>query len=81
MKTNILKSERVKCDLTQRDIAISLGIDPTSYSKKENGLIEFKPSEIKLLKHFLKLSPEKIDEIFFDYELELISSRETINQI
>lgn len=70
MKPNILKSERIKCNLIQTDVAKALKINPASYSKKENGILEFKSSEINILKKLLNLSPEKIDEIFFDSQLE-----------
>lgn len=46
MKSNLLKSQRVKKGLTQKKVSEILDIDSTSYSKKENGIIEFKASEI-----------------------------------
>ncbi|CAM2998644.1 helix-turn-helix transcriptional regulator [Hathewaya histolytica] len=73
MNINLLKSQRVKNGLTQKDVANTLDIDVTTYSKKENGLISFKASEIKELKYLLKLTPEIIDEIFFINKVELNS--------
>lgn len=70
MKSNLLKAERVRYNLTQKEISKILNIDVTSYSKRETGVMDFKSSEINLLKHLLKLTPEKIDEIFFESELE-----------
>lgn len=75
MKTNLLKSERVKKGLTQKMISKNLEIDVTSYSKKENGIIEFKASEIKTIKNILNLTPDKVVEIFFDEKLEFNSSQ------
>ncbi|MDB1923351.1 helix-turn-helix transcriptional regulator [Clostridium tertium] len=75
MKTNLLKSERVKKGLTQKMISKNLEIDVTSYSKKENGIIEFKASEIKAIKNILNLTPDKVVEIFFDEKLEFNSSQ------
>lgn len=74
MKSNLLKSQRVKKGLTQKKVSEILNIDSTSYSKKENGIIEFKASEINLIRKIFELSPEDIMEIFFDDKLELNSS-------
>lgn len=74
MKSNLLKSQRVKKGLTQKKVSEILNIDSTSYSKKENGIIEFKASEINLIRKIFELSPEDIIEIFFDDKLELNSS-------
>lgn len=74
MKSNLLKSERVKKGLTQKKVSEILDIDSTSYSKKENGIIEFKASEINLIRKIFELSPEKVIEIFFDDKLEFNSS-------
>ena len=74
MKSNLLKSQRVKKGLTQKKVSEILNIDSTSYSKKENGIIEFKASEINLIRKIFELSPEDIMEIFFDDKLEFNSS-------
>lgn len=66
MKPNLLKAERVKAGLTQKDLSNVLQKDVSTYSKKENGLVEFTASEIKILKQLLHLSPETIDAIFFN---------------
>ncbi|MGL4875143.1 MAG: XRE family transcriptional regulator [Clostridium sp.] len=66
MKSNLLKSERIKNGLTQKKISEFLQIDSTSYSKKENGFVEFKASEISSLRTILKLVPEDIIKIFFE---------------
>lgn len=71
MKSNLLKSERVKLGITQKKVCEKLKIDVSTYSKKENGVIEFKASEIRALKNILKLTPEKIDDIFFDTNVAL----------
>lgn len=76
MKPNLLKAERVKAGLTQKDLSIALKKDVSTYSKKENGLVEFTASEIRDLKQLLNLSPETIDKIFFDTKVVF---KETIN--
>ena len=73
MKTQLLKSYRVRAGITQKVIAKFLKIDVTTYSKKENGVIEFKASEILILKKTLNLTPIEIDEIFFNSDVEFNS--------
>lgn len=75
MKSNLLKAERIKIGITQKNISEYLNIDVSTYSKKENGLIEFKASEIRLLKKVLDLTPQKISEIFFENEVALKTTR------
>lgn len=74
MKTQLLKSYRVRAGVTQKIIAKLLQIDVTTYSKKENGIIEFKASEILILKKTLNLTPMEIDEIFFNSKVEFVST-------
>lgn len=47
-------------------MAKALGKSVSSYCKREIGLVEYTVSEIKIIKRILKLSPTKIDEIFFN---------------
>lgn len=75
MKSRLLKSYRVKVGLTQKSIAKILQIDTTTYTKKENGNIEFRASEITKLKNILNLTPIEIDEIFFNHNVELNSTK------
>lgn len=63
---NILKAERTKYGLTQKDMAKELGKSVSSYCKREIGLVDYNVSEIRIIKRILKLSPSKIDEIFFN---------------
>lgn len=69
MKSNLLKAERIKFGVTQKDMSQTLNIDVSTYSKKENGIIEFKASEICIVKKMLSLTPQKISEIFFENEV------------
>ena len=71
LKTQLLKSYRVRVGITQKILAKLLQIDVTTYSKKENGVIEFKASEILILKKTLNLTPIEIDEIFLIAMLSL----------
>lgn len=74
LKTQLLKSYRVRVGITQKVLAKLLQIDVTTYSKKENGVIEFKASEILILKKTLNLTPIEIDEIFFNSSVEFNST-------
>lgn len=74
LKTQLLKSYRVRVGITQKILAKLLQIDVTTYSKKENGVIEFKASEILILKKTLNLTPIEIDEIFFNSNVEFNST-------
>lgn len=55
---------------TQKEIANLLGIDRTTYCKKEKGLIEFRISEINLIKDFFNLSNDDVIKIFFTPKVE-----------
>jgi transcriptional regulator with XRE-family HTH domain len=78
MNSNLLKSERVKSGFTQKDLSNALNKNVSTYSKKENGLIEFTASEIKTLKQILNLSPQTIDAIFFNTK---VAFKETIKEV
>ncbi len=47
-------------------MAKALGKSVSSYCKREIGLVDYTISEVKIIKRMLKLSPSKIDEIFFN---------------
>ena len=64
-----LKSLRALNGHTQKDLANMLGIGETSYTKRENGDLDFSVEEIKKLKELYKLSDEDIIRIFFDNEV------------
>lgn len=60
-----LKSERVRKEITQEELAKKLEISYSAYVSKENGRTEFTREEIKNLKEILNLSDERLIEIFF----------------
>lgn len=66
MKSNELKAEFIRYEKTYEDIAKLLDISEGSVQRKVNGTTQFKPSEIAILKTILNLTPERIDEIFYN---------------
>lgn len=76
MKSNLLKAERVKAGLTQKDLSVALRKDVSTYSKKENGIVDFTASEIRIIKQLLSLDPETIDAIFFDTKVAFNTTKQ-----
>lgn len=71
MNPNELKAQRVRLGLTQKDLATKLGIQPSSYNKKENGINPFSSIELQKLKILLSLEDDKFIKIFFDNDVIL----------
>lgn len=66
MNKNYFKSIMVLNGDTQKTIADALGISAQTVGDKVNNISDFKQSEIKVLIDRWKLTPEKVNEIFFD---------------
>jgi len=66
MKVNELKAERVRKQLTQKEMAKKLKITEATYCQKENGTRKFTLNDAKVVSSILSLSPQKICDIFFD---------------
>lgn len=75
MRTNLLKSVRIREGLTQKKIAEIIEISPTSYSKKESGLVDFSLTEISKIINICNLTVDEMIEIFFDGKVEFSSSK------
>ena len=73
MRTNLLKSVRIREGLTQKKIAEIIEISPTSYSKKESGLVDFSLTEISKIINICNLTVDEMIEIFFDGKVEFSS--------
>ena len=71
MNPNELKAQRVRLGLTQKDLATKLGIQASSYNKKENGINPFSSIELQKLKILLSLEDDKFIKIFFDNDVIL----------
>lgn len=66
MNSNILKSKIKLNEDTQEELAEYLGITNSTLSFKINGKNDFLRAEIQLIKQRYKLTPQEIDQIFFN---------------
>ena len=66
MKTNELKSELTRNELSFQNVADHLDVSLMTIQNKINGRTEFKPSEIVKLRDLLNLSEERVFEIFLN---------------
>lgn len=66
MNQNKLKAKIVENGLTQKDIAIKLGLSIGAFNQKLNGKYNFTLPEVAYMSKKLKLKPKERDEIFFD---------------
>lgn len=64
MNCTLLKLERVKLGLTQEQVAKTLNLSATAYSKKENGHTDFSLTQLKILKKLFNLDLKNFNEIF-----------------
>lgn len=64
-KSRMLKARMVEKDKSNEEVAAALGIDSSTFSKKLNGISEFKRTEIQIIRSFLNLSVEESEAIFF----------------
>lgn len=70
MKSNLLKSARVRKELTQSDLALKIEKTTDTYAKKERGEVLFTPTEIAIISNVLGLSFREFNDIFFDSQLQ-----------
>ena len=59
-----LKILRIKHDVTKEVVAEKLGVEKTTYCRKEKGKIAFSLQDVKILKEFYNLTPEEVVQIF-----------------
>ena len=70
MNTLELKAEKIRLGLDDDDMADIIGCNHgDTYSKKERGIVQFKPSDIIKIAEALKLDYDKVNSIFFDGKL------------
>lgn len=63
---NEFRSVIAKSGDTQGDVALAIGMSPTTLSAKLNGTLEFRRSEIELVALRYNLTAEDIRRIFFN---------------
>ena len=66
VNTNELKAVMKRNEDTQEKLAEALGLQVSGVSDRIRGKIEFRRSEINLIRERYKLSPEETILIFFD---------------
>lgn len=66
MNSNNLKAAMKLHDDTQEQLAEFLGLQVSGINARINGKIEFRRSEINLIRERYGLSPEETMKIFFD---------------
>lgn len=64
MVSNKLKGKRITKSLTQKKMAVLLGMSEVSYCRKESGKREFTCSEIIKVTKILELTNQEVIEIF-----------------
>lgn len=65
----LLKAKIVEKGKSRSDIASVLGIDISTFSKKLNGVAEWKRSEMQIVRNSLGLTVEESETIFFAEQL------------
>lgn len=66
----LLRAEMIANGLSSEDLADELGISRQSFSYKLNNKRPFTSNEISVIAHLLKLSPEKVMQIFFEKQVD-----------
>lgn len=62
---NLFKSKYIEHNLKAADVAVLLGINPATLTRKMSGESDFTRNEIQLFRMALNLSAEEIENIFF----------------
>ncbi len=66
MNAGELRVALVRNKVSNRDLAILIGLSEQALYNKINGTTEFKNSEIKKIAELLNLSLQDVNDIFFD---------------
>lgn len=65
MALNKLKGKMRELGITNKEMADTLKVSPSTFSAKLNGKYEFSRKEISVMGDFMKLSKAEIADIFF----------------
>ena len=66
MNKRKLQAKIIEHGDTQGDLAGALGMSLSNFSLRINGKIEFRRSEIEMIKHRYNLNPVELNDIFFE---------------
>ena len=66
MNTSELKAAMARNNDTQEKLAAALGLQVSGVSERVRGNVEFRRSEINIIRSRYNLSPEETVKIFFD---------------
>lgn len=74
MNSTELKVEMLRNKVNRTKLAEELRITKSALSKKINGVNEFSRKDISVMKKILNLTPQRVDEIFFNDKVDLKST-------
>jgi DNA-binding XRE family transcriptional regulator len=74
MNLTEFKVEMLRNKVNRTQLAEELNISKSALSKKINGVNEFSRKDISICKKVLKLTPQRVDEIFFNSNVDLKST-------
>ena len=69
MRSNLLKAEMVKQEVSAAQLAGMIGISESAFYRKLNGSSEFTQGEITSIANALRMTPQTIYAIFFEAEV------------
>jgi len=69
MRSNLLKAEMVKQEVSAAQLAGMIGISESAFYRKLNGSSEFTQGEITSIANALRMDPQTIYAIFFEAEV------------
>lgn len=78
MMLHKIRGRRAELDLSQRDVAVALGISESSYRAKESGKVKFSESEKFALGRILVMTPGEINDWLFGGQFPLETAKVAI---
>lgn len=69
LNSNKLRGVMAEKNMTAEKLSNILGINPTTFYRKRDGISEFTRSEIQIIANVLELTMEDVESIFFSPEL------------
>lgn len=75
MNSTELKVEILRNQISRAQLAAKLNITKSALSKKINGVSDFTRKDISIVKQVLNLTPQRVDEIFFNADVDFKSTK------